>query len=94
MQESNKHNAKLPIQHHDILRFVFFLIYFISTFYGKQMLNLACDLLILYNIWAAARQKKQNDCAPSENSDQPRHPPSLIRVFAWRFMGSLGSKQR
>ena len=21
-------------------------------------------------------------CAPSEDSDQPRHPPSLIRVFA------------
>ena len=22
------------------------------------------------------------DCAPSEDSDQPAHPPSLIRVFA------------
>ena len=22
-------------------------------------------------------------CAPSEDSDQPGHPPSLIRVFAW-----------
>ena len=29
-------------------------------------------------------------CAPSEDSDQPGHPPSLIRVFAVRFMGSLG----
>ena len=27
---------------------------------------------------------------PSENSDQPGHPPSLIRVFAVRSMGSLG----
>ena len=26
--------------------------------------------------------------APSEDSDQPGHPPSLIRVFAVRFMGS------
>ena len=26
-------------------------------------------------------------CAPSENSDQPGHPPSLIRVFAVRSMG-------
>ena len=25
---------------------------------------------------------KQNKCAPSEDSDQPGHPPSLIRVFA------------
>ena len=26
-------------------------------------------------------------CALSEGSDQPRHPSSLIRVFAMRFMG-------
>ena len=29
---------------------------------------------------------------PSENSDQPVHPPSLIRVFAVRSVGSLGPK--
>ena len=27
-------------------------------------------------------QNQQSDCAPSEDSDQPGHPPSLIRVFA------------
>ena len=27
----------------------------------------------------------QSDCAPSEDSDQPGHPPSLIRVFAVRM---------
>ena len=27
---------------------------------------------------------------PSEDSDQPRHPPSLIRVFAVRSMNTLG----
>ena len=32
--------------------------------------------------WAAIWQNQQNDCAPSEDSDQPGHPPSLIRVFA------------
>ena len=26
--------------------------------------------------------------APSEDSDQPGHPPSLIRAYAVRFMGS------
>ena len=26
-------------------------------------------------------------CAPSEDSDQPGHPPSLIRAFAMRLMG-------
>ena len=27
---------------------------------------------------------------PSEDSDQPGHPPSLLRVFAMRSVGSLG----
>ena len=27
---------------------------------------------------------------PSEDSDQSEHPPSLIRVFAVRSMGSMG----
>ena len=34
--------------------------------------------------WAASWQNQQSDCAPSEDSDQPGHPPSLIRVFAVR----------
>ena len=34
------------------------------------------------NIWATSWQTQQNDCAPSKDSDQPGHPPSLIRVFA------------
>ena len=33
-------------------------------------------------IWATIWQNQQNDCAPSEASDQPGHPPSLIGVFA------------
>ena len=42
--------------------------------------------------WATSWQTQQNDfCAlPSEDSDQPGHPPSLIRVFTVRSMGSLG----
>ena len=43
-------------------------------------------------IWATSRQNQQNDCAPSEDSDQPGHPPSLIRVFAVHSMGSYGTK--
>ena len=31
------------------------------------------------------RQNQQNECASSELSDQPGHPPSLIRVFAVRM---------
>ena len=29
-------------------------------------------------------------CAPNKDSDQPGHPPSLIRVFAVHIMGSQG----
>ena len=29
---------------------------------------------------------QQSDCLPSKDSDQPGHPPSLIRVFALRSM--------
>ena len=36
-------------------------------------------------IWAATWQNQENECAPSEDSDQPGHPPSLIRVFAVRM---------
>ena len=40
---------------------------------------------MLMNIRAASWQNQQNDCAPSEDSDQPGHLPSLIRVFAVRM---------
>ena len=36
--------------------------------------DLSCDM-----------KKTKNECAPSEDSDQPGHPPSLIRVFAVRM---------
>ena len=37
------------------------------------------------DIWAATWQNQQSDCASSEDSDQPGHLPSLIRVFAVRM---------
>ena len=43
-------------------------------------------------IWAASWQNQQSDCASSEDSDQPGHPPILIRVFALHSMGSQGPK--
>ena len=38
------------------------------------------DAEVIYE--PAHGNKQQNDIAPSEDSDQPGHPPSLIRVFA------------
>ena len=50
--------------------------------------------LICYKaaIWETSWQNQQNDCAPSEDWDQPGHPPSLIRVFAMRSIGIYGPK--
>ena len=39
-------------------------------------------------IWAATWQNQESDCAPSDDSDQPGHLPSLIRVFAVHLMAS------
>ena len=38
-----------------------------------------------YYIWAATWQNQQSECAPSEDTDQAGHPPSLIRVFTVRM---------
>ena len=40
--------------------------------------------------WKNKKKKKKMACAPSEDADQPGHPPSLIRVFAVRSIGSQG----
>ena len=37
----------------------------------------------------ATWQNQQSECAPSEDSGQPGHPPSLIRVFAVRMKKPL-----
>ena len=42
----------------------------------KEMLELAKNYHKVYN------KTNKMPCAPSEDSDQPGHPPSLIRVFA------------
>ena len=44
-------------------------------------------------IWAATWQNQQSDCVPSEDSDQPVHPPvwSESSVSAWRKLGSLAT---
>ena len=57
--------------------------------FGKQTISFQFyDLkfgthTIICNVkWAATWQNQQSDCAPSEDSDQPGHSSSLIRVFA------------
>ena len=66
---------------------------------SRVSLNTSLQLVSQYLVWLAAlfiqsiyeppRDKTNKmTCAPSEDSDQPRHPPSLIRVFAVLSMGS------
>ena len=38
-----------------------------------------------FKSWAASWRNQQSACAPSEDSDQPGHPPNLIRVFVVRM---------
>ena len=46
------------------------------------------------------RKNQQSECVPSESSDQPGHPPSLIRVIAvhmmkaWTLRYTLSAQQR
>ena len=40
-----------------------------------------CSNFRIITTWATTWQNQQSDCAPREDSDQPGHPPSLIRVF-------------
>ena len=56
-----------------------------KTLYHERKLSQQCNFAILMAIWAATWQHQQNECAPSEDSDQPGHPPSLIRVFVVRM---------
>ena len=59
-----------------------------STHHHSHILNGVAEVWRVQWIWAATWQNQHNECAPSEDSDQPGHPPSLIRVFAVRLMGS------
>ena len=55
--------------------------------FASMGLKVAKELFFEIPIWAASSRNKTNKmtCAPSEDSDQPVHPPSLIRVFAVRM---------
>ena len=52
-----------------------------------QKLKERCIVELQFKMWNEPPQDKTNKmaCAPSEDSDQPGHSPSLIRVFAVRM---------
>ena len=63
-------------------------IYESDLFKGLEIMRCSNKVPMQIYIWAASWQNQQIACAPSEDSDQPGHPPSLIRVFAVHSVGS------
>ena len=65
-----------------------------------RMLNIGIPIKKIYCNWATAWQTNKMTSAPSEASDQPGHPPSLIWVFAvrmkqpWVLSYPLSAQQR
>ena len=62
--------------------------HFFSCCYIPELLQKDKMLVMHLSIWAATLQNQQSDCEPSEDTDQPGHPSSLIRVFTVLLMGS------
>ena len=61
---------------------------YVIQFYGDYKVNME-KLDHRYSISEPPHDKTNKmTCAPSEDSNQPGHAPSLIRVFAVRSMGS------
>ena len=56
--------------------------------YLVVILSLKAFVLAWKPFWAPTWLHQQNECVPSEDSDQPGHLPSPIRVFAVHSMGS------
>ena len=45
----------------------------------REVLGVFVYFMLTTDIWATTWQNQQNECVPSKDSDQPGHPPSLIR---------------
>ena len=71
--------------------------YFIDLQNKRWILTITFhDCCLTHGLWNTAfeppRGKSNKITAPSEDSDQHGHPPSVIRVFAVRSVGSSGPK--
>ena len=61
---------------------------FVFFFFGELKENYPLIIIKYPPYLSRYTTKPTKWCAPSEDSDQPRHPPSLIRVFAVRSVSS------
>ena len=63
----------------------FFFFVFLFSFFFFYHDCIPCDSACINE--PRHEKNQQNECAPSEDSDQTVYPLSLIRVFAMRSMG-------
>ena len=70
-----------------------FLGFFCKNLKNSDNRTKSCHYPHIWTTQAASWQKQQNDCVPSEDSDQPGHPPSLSEssLSAWRKLWSLAT---
>ena len=67
---------------------------------NNQTFEISPAIRVSVSKWAASWQNQQSGYAPSEDSDQPGHPPRLIRVFdvrmkkAWVLNYPLSAQRR
>ena len=77
----------------------------LQCFYQVVHIYPSLVLIIFQFFWVTCLygttwQNQQNECAPSKDSDQPGHPPSLIRVFtvsmkkAWVLSYPLSAQRK
>ena len=45
------------------------------------------QLIVFHSLFESQHDNTNKVTAPSEDSDQPRHPPSLIRIFCCSLSG-------
>ena len=58
---------------------------FTSHYSTEKILSGCLPQILTAKLKSTASWQNQRGCAPSKDSDQPGHPPSLIRVFAVRM---------
>ena len=92
------HILSIPLIHHVSLAFTHYSIlpyhtlpYPILNYFTLSLLKLDRNDSWQNRLEPLHDKTNKMACAPSEDSDQPGHPPSLIRVFAVRSVGGKNS---
>ena len=96
--------GQVACAHSSVYVFIFLSFHFavicLLRYWWNQATVQSLKALVSLEIWAASWQNQQSRYAPSEDSDQPGHRPSLISVFTvrmkkpWVISYTLRAQQR